>query len=73
MWQINRNLDESYIFLNEKYTILSSMMEITFQGLEILKISGGTCPQTTQKKGTNGPSLILLVTLIKPSDYFNFY
>ena len=73
MWQINRNLDESYIFLNEKYTILSSMLEIKFQSLEILKISGGTCPQMPQKKGTNRLSLILLVSLIKPSDYFNFY
>ena len=66
VWLINWNLDKSYTFLNEKYTILSSM-------LEILKFSGGTCPQTLQKKGTNGPLLILSLTLIKPSGYFNFY
>ena len=66
VWLINWNLDKSYTFLNEKYTILSSM-------LEILKFSGGTCPQTLQKKGTNGPLLILSLTLIKPSGYFNFF
>ena len=29
-WLINRNLNESYIFLNEKHTCLSSTLEIAF-------------------------------------------
>ena len=29
-WLINRNLNESYIFLNEKHTCFSSTLEIAF-------------------------------------------
>ena len=75
VWLINWNFDESYTFLNiHNFVHHTGNCILGLGNFKFFLNSGGTCPWTLQKKGTNGPLLILSLTLIKPSDYFNnFY
>lgn len=55
----NRNLNASYIFLNEKLTLLvPRTLGIVFYGFEISKFSEGACPQTPHRHWINAPFLI---------------
>ena len=43
------------------------------EGFGISKFSGETLPLLPKKKVTNGSLLIQLVTLFKPTGYFNYF
>ena len=55
VWLIWQNMNKSHIFLNAKHAFLSNMLEIAFEGFEILEFFWGSMPPDPPEKGGQWP------------------